>query len=93
MEYLIFRQIQDIMITDRAYGSPVRQVGSWHDDEAWFVNSWEPWFNRGGMFSMGHGAGVFTFVRDAGSAWLNDGFRVVQIDYDLKIIKHELHEE
>jgi len=45
------------------------------------------------MFSMGHGAGVFTFVRDAGSAWLNDGFRVVQIDYDLKIIKHELHEE
>ena len=42
---------------------------------------------------MGHGAGVFTFVRDNGSAWLNDGFRVVQIDYDLKIIKHELHEE
>ena len=63
--------------TDRAYGSPVRQVGSWHDDEAWFVNSWEPWFNRGGMFSMGHGAGVFTFVHDSGSANSHGSFRVV----------------
>ena len=62
---------------DRAYGSPVRQVSSWHDDEAWFVCSDRPWFLRGYHFTFGSGAGVFAFVPDGGSSYTDVSFRVV----------------
>ena len=63
--------------TDRAYGSPVRQVGSWHDDEAWFVWSDYPWFIRGGNHLHGSGSGVFTFHSDFGRVYYDVTFRVV----------------
>ena len=63
--------------TDRTYGSQTRQVGSWHNDEAWFVLSYWPWFLRGGVFTYGSGAGVFDFGPYAGSVYVWSSFRVV----------------
>ena len=63
--------------TDRRYGSQTRHVGSWHDDEAWFVYPGWPWFVRGYHFSVGSGAGVFTFGAAYGSAYDGVSFRVV----------------
>ena len=63
--------------TDRTYGSPVRQVGSWHDDEAWFVWSWYPWFYRGARFDHGSNGGVLAFGNMYGSSLLGRSFRIV----------------
>ena len=63
--------------TDRRYGSQVRQVGSWHADEAWFVFSAAPWFARGGDHYNGSNTGVFTSRNYGGHAGSNLSFRVV----------------
>ncbi|MCI8669582.1 MAG: hypothetical protein HFI34_08705 [Lachnospiraceae bacterium] len=63
--------------TDRTYGSQVRQVGSWHDDEAWFVWSWYPWFYRGARFDHGSNGGVLAFGNMYGSSLLGRSFRIV----------------
>ena len=59
------------------YGSQKRQIGSWHGDEGWFVNSWAPWFIRGGLFAMGTGAGIFSYAHEHGPAGHHCGFRIV----------------
>ena len=63
--------------TDRTYGSQVRQVGSWHDDEAWFVWTGYPWFRRSELASDGVGAGVFSYNPSNGEAYGHVSFRVV----------------
>ena len=63
--------------TDRRYGSQTIQVGSWHDDEAWFVGSGNPWFLRSGSHTYGSTAGVFGFDDDYGSGLSWVSFRVV----------------
>ena len=52
-------------------------LSSWYNDEAWFVNSSYPWFNRGGSFSSGSGAGAFYFVNNYGHANSGISFRLV----------------
>ena len=59
------------------YGSLQRKIGSWHQDESWFVASWDPWFGRGCNYSVGSGAGVFSFVDDGGRVSPTVSFRVV----------------
>ena len=46
-------------------------------DTAHFVNSINPWFNRGGDFAHGLGAGAFSFSNNDGrmASWIS--FRVV----------------
>ena len=51
--------------------------GLWFSDYAHFPTATSPWVARGGNFHDGSGAGVFYFVRAAGSAGSRGGFRVV----------------
>ena len=46
-------------------------------DDAHFVNSSNPWFKRGGMYSMGLASGVFAFANTNGHVNGNNSFRVV----------------
>ena len=59
------------------YGTQVRQIGSWYQDEAWFVYTTEPWFIRGHEFLGGACVGVFALSRSLGSMNSWAGFRVV----------------
>ena len=61
----------------KTYGTQTRQIGSWYDDEGWFVIYWNTWFARGAAYYNGSEAGVFSFSRDAGHANSWFGFRVV----------------
>ena len=63
--------------SNATYGTQVRQIGSWYQDEAWFVYIGNPWFGRGHVFSGGSGAGEFAFDRYHGSMLSWAGFRVV----------------
>ncbi len=62
---------------DAKYGSKTRQISSWYKDEGWFVNSYYPWFARGGWYDIGLGAGVFVFNLSTGAASRNYSFRIV----------------
>ena len=42
-----------------------------------FVNSAEPWFERGGAVTLGTDTGVFSFYIAAGKVYLHGSFRVV----------------
>ena len=42
-----------------------------------FVNSSNPWFNRGGYYDNGDIAGVFYFYYGFFEPYIYDGFRVV----------------
>ena len=46
-------------------------------DDAHFVSSNNPWFKRGGMYSMGLAAGVFAFGATYAYAYSVHSFRVV----------------
>ncbi len=59
------------------YGTQSRNVGSWYGDESWFVNSYNPWFGRGGSYSIGTGAGLFHFEGGIGRAHGDRSFRLV----------------
>ena len=59
------------------YGTQTRQVGSWYDDESWFVDSYNSWFIRGSGYSRGTLAGVFAFVHAGGNVDSGRSFRLV----------------
>ena len=59
------------------YNNQNRQIGSWYNDEAWFVVSSNPWFSRGGSFNNGTGSGVFNFGRNSGGTHTYHSFRLV----------------
>ena len=44
------------------YSSQIRKIGSWHNDESWFINSESPWFSRGGAMTAGTSSGIFNFA-------------------------------
>ncbi len=56
---------------------PVRYVGSYNADFAYFVNSGSPWFARGCSFSGGTDAGIFAFDDGRGYAAGSYSFRIV----------------
>ena len=61
--------------TTKTYGTQNRQIGSWYDDEAWFVFSGLPWFARGSAMFRGIDTGVFASVRDHGNVYNWISFR------------------
>jgi len=59
------------------YSSQTRQLGSWYNDEAWFVSHGYPWFVRGNDLMLGNGTGIFAFNYANGQANTRVGFRIV----------------
>ena len=51
--------------------------GGWYSDYAYFPNSSEPWFVRGGYYGDGINAGVFDFSSSSGGAYLGNSARAV----------------
>ena len=58
------------------YLTQTRQISSWYADYAHFVDSGGPWFERGGDYPVGLGAGAFAFGNTYGHA-SGSSFRVV----------------
>ena len=58
-------------------GDATGETAGWYSDYAYFVNSYDPWFIRGGDYSHGDYAGVFYFSYNTGVAYNHFGFRVV----------------
>ena len=59
-------------------GDALGETVGWYSDYAYFVNSSNPWFLRGGNYGNGDSAGVFCFGRSVGLDDFNNvGFRVV----------------
>ena len=54
-----------------------RPIGSWYNDNSWFVYSSYPWFGRGGYYYSGSGAGAFFFGNHSGHAYSSLSFRLV----------------
>ena len=54
-----------------------RYHSSWYGGVSHFVDSSNPWFDRGGHYTSGVLAGTFYFARDSGGAGSNGGFRLV----------------
>ena len=50
------------------YGHGLSEVRGWYDDYAGFVNTFNPWFLRGGSCSDGSGAGAFEINVNNGGA-------------------------
>jgi len=49
------------------------------------VNSWNPWFIRGGNWSNSSGDGVLSFNNNNGNGWSNESFRLGAVrDYNVK---------
>ena len=59
------------------YGNQTRQLGSWHQDESWFVFHVQPWVMRGSGSYLGSDAGVFAFDRDYGDKYSTFSYRIV----------------
>ena len=57
-------------------GDALGETARWYSDYAYFVNSSNPWFVRGGIFDAGDSAGVFYFVDGTGVGRTFYGFRV-----------------
>lgn len=57
-------------------GDATYETSGWHDDYAYFVDSYNPFFGRGGHFSLSSDAGVFYFDDYYGSAAGSISFRM-----------------
>ena len=58
-------------------GHALTETKNWYSDFAYFVNSNNPWFGRGGDYSNGAGAGVFSFSDSDGDSYSGDSSRPV----------------
>ena len=54
-----------------------RYKSSWYKDYAYFVDSSNPWFYRGGAWNSGTNAGSFAFSSRNGGVGTNFGYRIV----------------
>ena len=59
------------------YGTQTRQIGSWYQDEAWFVYYYIPWLVRGAYLDAGVYSGIFVFGSMDGHVGLGISFRMV----------------
>ncbi len=60
--------------------APTGTSGNWYSDDAYFVNSSNPWFLRGGRYNDGARAGVFYFNNIGGLAHTNYSARAVLVN-------------
>ena len=58
-------------------GDSTKETQGWNSDSASFVNSFNPWFQRGGYHISRAGAGAFDFRSSLGTADFEGSFRVV----------------
>ena len=59
-------------------GDATGETSSWYSDNAYFVNSSDPWFKRGGVYYSNDSCGIFSFSRGSGKEIsVGGGFRVV----------------
>ena len=58
-------------------GDATGETAGWYSDSADFVDSFTPWFRRGGLYGHGDNAGVFNFSYNTGGGNNTYGFRVV----------------
>ena len=73
-------------INARIYGDAIRETStagigqkSWYSDYSYFAGYHSPFFVRGGDFSSGYDAGLFSFVRNGGDSYYSSGFRAVLV--------------
>ena len=59
------------------YGNQIRNIGSWYEDEAWFVYNQYPWVRRSGAVTNGSMAGMFNFDYASGDVSNASSFRLV----------------
>ena len=59
------------------YNNSERNMGSWYNDEAYFLNSYTPWFLRGGVAKHGTDAGMFSFEYHYGATNETASFRMI----------------
>ena len=53
------------------------ETQEWYSDNAFFVDSYYPWFLRGGYYSTSSNAGVFGYGHNYGSVYSNISVRLV----------------
>ena len=58
-------------------GHALTETKNWYSDNANFVNSSDPWFDRGNIYSNNTGAGVFNSYANFGSSRTDDSSRIV----------------
>ena len=59
------------------YGTLSRLISSWYNDEAWHINSYNPWVQRSGSYAYGFGSGMFYFSDANGNSSSVRSFRIV----------------
>ena len=57
-------------------GDATYETSGWHGDDAYFVNSNNPFFMRAGVYHSGSNAGVFYFSVNVGNAYYYSSFRM-----------------
>ena len=66
------------LYTGRSYeGHALDETVGWYSNLATFVDSWDPWFKRGGDYSYDADAAVFLFISDNGYSGGNYSSRLV----------------
>jgi len=58
-------------------GHAISEIRSWYTDFAYFMDSDNPWFTRGGGFNVDVGSGIFNFGGSPGISSGYDSFRTV----------------
>ena len=56
--------------------APTGIRGNWYSDSAVFLDTYHPWFKRGGYYDYGTDAGAFDFYPHNGDAYNDSSFRV-----------------
>ena len=56
-----------------------RYHSSWYSDDAYFVDSTDPWFHRGGAYSHGVLAGTYYTYRNTGASNVAGAYRIVLV--------------
>ena len=67
----------NLYIGDSYRGHALTETAGWYDDYAFFVNSRNPWFIRGGSYGHGADAGVFYFNYYIGISVVSNSSRFV----------------
>ena len=75
-EFGPFQTVQYYRSSTSNYGS-TRYINSYYADAAYFINSVNPWFARGGTWAAGSESGIMGFIYYSGKDEINNTFRVV----------------
>ena len=60
-------------------GPFVNHRGSWYNDYAYFADSVNPWFERGGRYRLGSNAGFAGLDSNSGTRLINNSFRIILV--------------